>query len=500
MSASPRVAGVSRPNQLKRPVGRPRSVVRRSPIIRPQPIYNQFTRIGGSLTPTQVSLIIQEADTGNIYRLVDLANEARQKDCHLQALLGTRETALIGLRWAVDPVSTEKADIEVADFVKAALKAATGRGQESRSFVDLIGHLSGAVFYGYSSSEIEWQKSGSQLTIAGFRNVSHRRFEYRQEDGKLVWRDQNSGLGSGIDLQSTYPDLFIQHQPRITGDVMAREGLVRVLMWAALFRNWAIADWLRLAELAWKPWRMGKYKPDASDEDISDLYNALEELTSNGVGVFSDRAEIEVEWPQRGRGGKPEHAELAEFVAAEMSKAVLGQTLTIEQGERGARSLGEVHDRVRKDIRELDAISVAGTVMRDIIEPLVRLNFGADVELPPFFFITDDTVDIGALSRAVEGLVRAGVKLKQDWVRDKFGAPDPEPDDDICLGKEVLMAGEGEYIPLNVQFRGEVEDGNDGDGDEGDGSAADEKPPDEGSDGGTEGDKKSYIHRFNRRD
>lgn len=487
-----RMANAIRPPRvIKRPVGRPPAVVRRSPAIPPLPIYEQFTRIGGGLTPLAVSSIIREADTGDICRLVDLANEARQKDCHLQSLLGTRETALIGLRWSVEPATPDnERDKEVADFVKEVIKNACGTGQESRSFVDLIGHLSGAVFYGYSSSEIEWQRSGGKLTIKGFRNVSHRRFNYRQSDGRLVYRDSFMGPNSGIELQEAYPDLFIQHQPRITGDVMAREGLIRVLMWAALFRNWALTDWLRLAELAWKPWRIGKYKPDASTEDINDLYDALEGLTSNGVGVFSDRADVNVEWPERGRGGKPEHAELAEWLGAEMSKCVLGQTLTVEQGERGARSLGEVHDRVRLDIRELDAISVAQTIMRDVIAPLVRLNFGTDTALPLFFFVTDDTVDIGALSRAVEGLVRAGCEIPQPWVRDKFGAPDPQPGDKLCLGKEVLQAEMGDYIPTNVQFQGEVpgaQDDSTDDADEGSGAPADEEPDDEGSNGEAEG-------------
>jgi len=473
----------SRPLKGRR--GRPPSIVRSSSRLAPLELANQFTRIGGGLTPTDVSNIIREADAGNIYRLVDLGNEARQKDGHLQSLLGTREAALVGLKRAVEPFSTEAADVAVADFVRYVWAHATGRSDgEVVSFADLINHLSGALFYGYGVGEIDWVRDGGKIGIAGFRLVSARRFNYSISDGKLLFRDQNSGVptGSGIALQDTYPDAFIQYQPRVTGDVRAREGLIRVLMWAALFRNWTLTDWLRLAELAWKPWRMGKYKQDASTEDIDDLYTALENLTSQGIGVFSDRAEIEVAWPERGRGGKPEHAVLAEYLGHEMSKCVLGQTLTIEPGERGARSLGEVHDRVRKDLREVDAIGVAAAITRDIIEPLVRLNFGPNVPLPTFEFVTDDTVDIGALSRAVEGLVRAGVKLKQEWVRDKFGAPDPEEGDDLCLGKEVLQAEQSEWVPSSLVAEDEATAGDANDSEEPDGpnGTADENADDQG--------------------
>jgi len=466
--------------------GRPPGVVRSSSRLAPLELVNQFTRIGGALTPTTVSAIIREADVGNLHRLVDLGNESRQKDGHLQSLLGTREAALVGLKRVIEPFDSDADNVLVADFVRTAIGAAIGNGDDTVGFGDMIAHLSGAVFYSYAVSEIDWQRVGGWVVPLGFRNVSARRFNFSSEDGVLIFHDQNSGVPTGVgeQLHRVWPDAFIQYQPRVTGDVAAREGLIRVLVWAALFRNWTLTDWLRLAELAWKPWRMGKYKPDASDKDIDDLYTALENLSSQGVGVFSDRATIEVQWPERGRGGKPDHATLIELLGHEMSKCVLGQTLTVEPGERGARSLGEVHDRVRKDLREVDALGVAAAFIRDLIEPLVRLNFGAGTPLPKFAFATDDAVDVGAFSRAVEGLVRAGSKLKQEWVRDKIGAPDPEPGDELLLGKEVLQAEEGDFVPNNVIYEGES---NEAEGsDDGGSGDADQEPSDQEGDGGSE--------------
>lgn len=168
------------------------------------------------------------------------------------------------------------------------------------------------------------------------------------------------------------------------------------------------------------------------------MVDALERLTSNGVATFSDRADVQIEWPERGRGGKPEHHDLSEFLGMEMSKCVLGQTLTVEQGERGARSLGEVHDRVRKDIRESDSVAMAATVRRDLIEPLVRLNYGPDQLVPWFEFVTEDAVDLGALSRAIEGLVRAGLDIPQWWVRDRAGIAAPGEGDELLRGQDFI--------------------------------------------------------------
>src|ERR1700723_1961153 len=96
----------------------------RSPMVEPggiagpPPLYYQHTRIGGSLTPDDVSNILRTADTGYHWRLKDLGNECRQKDGHLQAILATRELAVASLRPHVTPASEDAIDIKIADFTR----------------------------------------------------------------------------------------------------------------------------------------------------------------------------------------------------------------------------------------------------------------------------------------------------------------------------------------------------------------------------------------------
>ena len=66
-------------------------------------LWSQATRIGGGLSPRDVSTIIRKADTGDMARLMDLANESRQKDCHLQSVLATNEESIAGLPWQLVP-------------------------------------------------------------------------------------------------------------------------------------------------------------------------------------------------------------------------------------------------------------------------------------------------------------------------------------------------------------------------------------------------------------
>lgn len=388
------------------------------------PLWAQFVRLGGSLTPQIVSGILLEADTGHVSRFVDLANESRQKDATLQQGLQQRETAVAGLPWklvypGLPADSTEGAE-ELA-FVEEAL----------RGIFDLprfIAHLTGAVYLGFAVTEIRWRKRLEDDRLVPLELVHHsqRRFGFRQADGRLVWRDDGTD-DAGVDFREKWPDRFVVAQPRVNGDVPAREGLARLLVWAALFRNWSLADWLRLGEIAWKPWRVGTYQKLASDEDIEKLTGVLERMTATGQALVPETTKLEVMWPGGGQAAnKPGHGDIFSVLGAEMSKAMVGQTLTSEQGKVGSQALGRVHNEVRKDLVDADALYDSAVVTRDLVEPIVRLNFGTAARVPAFCLHREETKDLSGFATAVATLANVGTRFSQKWVRNEMAAPEPE--------------------------------------------------------------------------
>jgi phage gp29-like protein len=416
-------------------------------------LWEQFQRIGGSLKPSDVSAIIRDADTGDMARLVDLSNEMRQKDGHLQSVLQTRETALAGLDW----------ELVFPGESKRQRKSRVGR---ERGFVDAVlrnhtefdrlkAHLAGAPFIGYGVAETNWARDGARLVPAHFELHSPRRFGFRSSDGRFVYRDGTRGSREGTPLLETWPDKFILSQPRVNGDVPCREGLVRVLMWLALFRNWSISDLLKLAEMTWKPWRRGIYDKSSSDKDIEALKNILRGMTSSGVAVYPKTVEVITEWAggakaSGGQGGGS-HQSLFELCGREMSKAVLGQTLTTEQGSVGSQALGNVHNAIRKDILVSDAKHLAEVLTHFLIEPMIRLNFGPSAAVPRLRFLTEDHSDMVQVANALDKLTGPNVRLKvsQNWARDELGIPDPAEGDELCGTVEVDLSGLDTPDPSN---------------------------------------------------
>ena len=398
-----------------------------------QSIWEQFQRIGGSVTPAQVSEILREADNGDMRRLCDLANDARQKHGHLQSVLFTRESALAALPWELTVPGEERTQKRrrgqrQKDFIRELLEGHPQIG-------DLISHLVGAVFMGYSVVETITKVDRRGFIVPDrFILQPPRRFRFRREDSRLVWNDRQSGY-KDIDFQADFPGRFLVAQPRINGDVPCHEGLVRPLMWASLFCNWTLSDWLKLAEVAWKPWRIGKYKRKANADDIATLERALAKLTTSGVASLSEDVDLTVLFPgssgSSGGGGKASHSELWDVLCREISKAVLGQTLTTEQGRVGSQALGKVHNEVRHDVRAFDAKFVASVITRFLIAPLIIVNFGSSAPVPQFRFITEDRADLESFSKSVKTFGEAGLRLPAGWVRDQAGIPEPVEGEEV---------------------------------------------------------------------
>lgn len=405
------------------------------------PIFAQYQRIGGAMTPDQVTEAIRSADAGTMWPLVTLANDARRKDGHLQAILGTREMALPSLPWEVVATTTRRRDRKAAEWMGEALTDAWGGRENDSDLVGLralIAHMQGGVFHGYALAETVYERSGGLLWPKGWNPIGADRVHFETTSGRPHWYDSNTAMPyPGVDLRAGFaPGKVLFYQPRVTGAEPNREGLARVLVWAALFRNWSVRDWVQLGELAWKPWRIGTYEAGADEKAIGTLKTILRQMTTTGVALVPAKTALHVEWP-KGNQQQAGHQALCEYLAGEMSKATLGQTLTTDAGNRGARSLGEVHNLVRRDILQFDAACVAECLRRDLIAPLVRRNFGPSVAIPEFRFLTEEAVDLKDFSVGITTLARGGLRIPSAWVRDRTGIPEPKD------GEEVMGTGLG---------------------------------------------------------
>ncbi len=191
------------------------------------------------------------------------------------------------------------------------------------------------------------------------------------------------------------------------------------------------------------PLRLGKYSAAASDDDKKSL-EAIYSLGSDAAGIVPDTTVIE--FIESNKTTSVEiYERLARYCDEQVSKAVLGQTLSSDSGG-GSYAQGKVHNEVRHDLTAADAKALAKTIRRDIIKPLVRYNFGTDTNIPFFIFDCKEVEDQKETVEIYKTLVcDMGLKIPESHIYKKFNIPKPE------YGESVLRPA----VKPSVQDTGE---------------------------------------------
>ena len=121
------------------------------------------------------------------------------------------------------------------------------------------------------------------------------------------------------------------------------------------------------------PFREAIY--DAYDDDTRrKIQDLMEEWSSSTFFLHQKDVELKIHPSSSNAASSDIYKELITVCDAGISKVVLGNTLTTEQGDNGARSLGEVHQeqqRNKESSDELFILSILNTKFRAILK-----NFG----------------------------------------------------------------------------------------------------------------------------
>lgn len=378
------------------------------------------------LTPQRLLNILRNADDGDLEEQMALYEQMEEKDAHLFSVAQTRRLAVTGLPWrivpasSVDPLRFPDADAaaRTADYCAEALAALD-------DFDAVLAHLSLAVGRNIAVAELIWQAGPRGVRLAQIAPIPFLRLRIgrRGELRILTAEAPHEGI-------ETPPDKFIIHQPHGPGRA-ARGGLLRVTAMAFLAKHYAMKDWLIFMEVFGMPVRIARYAPNATPEEKRELLHMLRRLGTDAAGIFSKSVDLEIK-QTRVPGDVAPYESICHFFNREISKAWLGQTLTTDTARSlvTARSAADVHDRVRRDIRDADLRAEARTLRRDLLAPLTRMRFGPQAPVPFFVRSVDQPREPKELAEVLDLAVnRLGVRVPARWAHEALGLPVAAPDD-----------------------------------------------------------------------
>ncbi|MDG3575986.1 DUF935 domain-containing protein [Rhizobium sp. YJ-22] len=375
--------------------------------------------IVSGLTPMAMAEVLRAAGNGYPDRFFVLAGEMEERDLHYAAVLGTRKRAITGIKPIVVAASNSAEDEMIADAVRELI--------EQPEFVDdYLTDLLDALGKGYSIVETVWDRSGKDWFPARYEWRDQRHFVIDQRDGRTL-RFKAPGNIEGVDLP---PYQFSVHRPKLKSGLPIKAGLARLAAWAFLFKSYTLKDWMAFLEIYGMPLRVGRYGTGASLDDRRVMLQALRDISSDAAAMIPKEMDIEFIEAKGGTGNAVFSAK-AEYLDRQVSKGVLGQTMTTDDGS----SLGQaaVHENVRHDIARADARQTEITANRDLVRPFVDLNFGPRDSYPRLVIPIVEAEDVKSLVDAIDKLVPLGLKISMSEVRERIGFDEPEDGDELLV-------------------------------------------------------------------
>ncbi|MCL6519023.1 MAG: DUF935 domain-containing protein [Armatimonadetes bacterium] len=173
------------------------------------------------------------------------------------------------------------------------------------------------------------------------------------------------------------------------------------------------------------PTAKGSYRRGLPKEQQDDLLRVLDKIQQETAIVVPE--DIRIELIEAQRGGEAGYLAAIEFHNRQIAKAILGQTLTSEEGSRvGSLAMAKVHldvlcfylQKLKRDLEDT-------VVQEQIIRRLVDINFGPLAKVYPKFVLGSlEDKDIEALGSLIEKLIAGKVVAPNEpWIRKYLGIP-----------------------------------------------------------------------------
>lgn len=376
--------------------------------------------VAEALNPKRLATLLRQADEGDASAFLVLAEEMEERDLHYASVLSTRRLGVAGLPILVEAASDASTDVAIADEVRALVA--------EPSFDDLVFDLTDALGKGFAVSEIVWGRAGGRLLPTRYDQRPQRWFQFDGETQTHL-RIRSSTVPGGVELA---PFRFVTHFPRIRSGLPVRGGLARLACIAFVMKRFTLADWMTFLEVFGMPLRLGRFEKNASKEAQRKLLDACRRLGPEAAAILPREMDIEIKEATRGSGGDKVFEGMASYLDRQVSKGVLGQTMTTDDGS--SRAQAQVHDSVRLDIQRADAKQISKTLNRDVIAPFVALNFGAQVAPPRVRLHVATPEDQEKRAKTFQVLAGMGVRIEESWLRDQFGIPDPDEGAEVVGG------------------------------------------------------------------
>ncbi len=372
----------------------------------------------------------------------DVANRMRQ-DLQILGCLNVRKLATIQLRREFVPANSTPGAKLVAERFSRLWK------QQYRE-TEALNNMLDAILDGITIQEVLWKLNEDDYTLGIGRMYPcyKDRFVFSKTGQLALLTRHNVFYGDLV-----HPWQFVKHvynpsggsyrNPQDEGRIYWGQGLEDSIYPNYYFKTVVLnlyTRWLQRLSSGVLVARYPYKNPDARSValELLEAYQEDEEL------AYPSGEEWDLEVKEATRAPAETYLSFIEYMDRQLSKAILGSTLIIDQGDVGSQSLGEVHERTTFGrITEFDRVGLIETINTELVPVIGALN-KIPPELFPKFDMPIDETNPGSLQilEAYQLLQSLGFDVTAEMITEKTGFRTAKPGETLLAVPQAMMMGQ----------------------------------------------------------
>jgi len=371
---------------------------------------NTFLGMIGNILPDPDKILEQNGNDLSIYR--DLLI-----DPHLTATVLQRKMQVLQMGWEVESESEQLRNEGIEIMRRFPMQ-------------NIMSQMLDSVLFGYSVSEILWEKMPSGInkegTFHGTRIVP-KEIVAKPQEWFAFDKDNELKIVEGAKRNSTFRDvpkykfILARHQP--TFDNPYGEKILSRCYWPVKLKQSSIESWVQLIEKFGIPYLIGVVSDTATPTEKEAVIDDLLEMIENNVATRGVSQQIEIKEQTTYDVGQM-FEKMVEFQNKEISKAVLSVTLTIDIGNSGSYKASDVHRQMLEYIGISDKKIIEGA-LNQLFDYYTELNYGKSsekirVKLTKKERITEETAGRDKI------LSDIGIKFSKEYFKKKYNLGDDD--------------------------------------------------------------------------
>lgn len=338
-------------------------------------------------------------------------------DPHVFACVQSRKSGVLSLGWEINRGLDKD---EKAEAIENLLK--------QLDIHKLISDILDATQFGFQPLEIIWKRDKAGYILPEKIVAKPPEWFCFDDNNTLKFRTKENYYGEELPNKKF---LLAQNNPSYNNPYGERT-LSRVF-WPVTFKKGGLKFWVIFTEKYGMPHLIGKHPRGATKEETNTLADMLEEMVQDAIAVIPDDSSVEIQEANKSSSAAI-YEQLIDKMNAEISKAILGQTLTTEIGSTGSYAASNTHFAIRQDIIDADKKLVEQTI-NQLIQWIYEINF-VNTEVPVFELYQEEDVDL-TLAQRDKILSDTGVKFTKEYFIKNYGLED----EDFDIREDILPTG-----------------------------------------------------------